>query len=259
MLLKGKNAIVYGGGGWVGGAVAQAFAREGARVFLAGRTRTPLEKVAAAISAAGGTAHVATVDALDECAVGEHAASVIRAAGRIDVSFNAIGTMGSFPAEPITTLGREEYLRPIIIAATGHFLTAQAAARHMVEQGSGTILTLSATAALSKLLLRMPIPVGGFGVACAALEGLTRTLAGELGPAGVRVLCLRSEGIAEQFADPDPVSPRAMIASLVEQEALLRRRPSVQEVANVAAFLASDQAGAITGTVVNVSCGTVVD
>ncbi|HEY3956659.1 MAG TPA: SDR family oxidoreductase [Streptosporangiaceae bacterium] len=259
MLLKDKNAIVYGGGGWVGGSVAQAFAREGARVFLAGRTRSPLEKVAAAITGAGGTADVSTVDALDEEAVGEHAASVIKTAGRIDVSFNAIEIMGNFHAAPMTTLGREDYLRPIMSAATGNFLTARAAATHMVEQGSGTILTLSATAAFSKVALRTPILMGGFGVACAAVEGLTRTLAGELGPAGVRVLCLRSEGIAEQFVDPDPASPRAMIANLVEQEALLRRRPSVDEVANVAAFLASDQAGAMTGTVVNVSCGTVVD
>ena len=259
MLLRDKNAIVYGGGGQVGGAVARAFAREGARVFLAGRTPGPLEKTAAAIAADGGTAETATVDALDEDAVAAHAAAVVATAGSLDVSFNAVSTWGDVQATPMVSLPREDYLRPVMIGATAHFLTARTAARYMVEQGSGTILTLSATGTYSKVALRLPIPMGGFGVACAAVEGLTRALAGEVGPRGVRVVCLRPEGIAEPFEDPDPDSHRATITNVVEQEALLRRRPAVDEVAHVAAFLASDRAGAMTGTVVNVSCGTVVD
>ncbi|MFD0904523.1 SDR family oxidoreductase [Actinomadura sediminis] len=259
MLLKDKNAIVYGGGGHVGGAVARAFAREGARVFLAGRTAAPLERTAAAITAAGGSAETATVDALDEDAVVRHAAAVARSAGSVDVSFNAIGTWGDVQATPMVSLPREDYLRPLMIGVTANFVTARTAARHMAEQGSGAIVTLSATGTLSKAALRIPIPMGGFGVACAAVEGLTRALAGELGTTGVRVVCLRSEGVAEPFDEPDPDSHRATITGLVEQEALLRRRPSVREVADVAAFLASDRAGAMTGTVVNVSCGTVVD
>ncbi|MDL4820244.1 SDR family NAD(P)-dependent oxidoreductase [Actinomadura opuntiae] len=259
MLLQDKNAVVYGGGGRVGGAVARAFAREGARVFLAGRTRAALDKMAAEIAEAGGDAETAEVDALDERAVEEHTAAVAAAAGRIDVSFNAVGTWGDVQATPMVELAAEDYLRPIQIATTAHFLTARAAARRMAAQGSGVILTLSATGTLSKVALRTPIPMGGFGVACAAIEGLTRALAGELGTSGVRVVCLRPEGIAEPFADPDPASHRATITDVVEQEALLRRRPSVREVADVAAFLASDRAGAMTGTVVNVSCGTVVD
>jgi 3-oxoacyl-[acyl-carrier protein] reductase len=86
MLLEHKNAIVYGGGGSVGGAVA----REGAKVFLAGRTRESLEEVAKEIAAAGGVAETAQVDALDEVAVEEHADAVAEKAGKIDVSFNAI-------------------------------------------------------------------------------------------------------------------------------------------------------------------------
>src|SRR4051794_18589259 len=90
MLLGGKSAVIYGAGGSVGAAVATAFAREGARGFLTGRTRAPLDAVAQRIRAAGGTADVATVDALDEAAVVRHAASVVKAAGRLDISINAI-------------------------------------------------------------------------------------------------------------------------------------------------------------------------
>lgn len=90
MLLEGKNALIYGGGGSIGGAVARVFAREGARVFLAGRTLAPLERVAEEIRSSGGVAETAEVDALDERAVDEHADAVAERAGGIDVSFNLI-------------------------------------------------------------------------------------------------------------------------------------------------------------------------
>ena len=90
MLLEGKTAVIYGGGGSIGGAVTRAFAREGASVFLAGRTRARLEDVARAIRSAGGVAETAEVDALDERAVDEHADAVAAHAGGIDISFNLI-------------------------------------------------------------------------------------------------------------------------------------------------------------------------
>ena len=90
MLLEGKNAIIYGAGGGIGGGVARAFAREGARVFLAGRTRESLEAVAKEIAAEGGSAEVAELDALDERAVDEHAREVTEKVGTIDVSINVI-------------------------------------------------------------------------------------------------------------------------------------------------------------------------
>jgi 3-oxoacyl-[acyl-carrier protein] reductase len=88
MLLEGKNAIIYGAGGSIGGQVARTFAGEGARVFLTGRTRDKLEAVAANITAAGGAAEVAQLDALDEQAVDRHADAVAAKAGSLDVSFN---------------------------------------------------------------------------------------------------------------------------------------------------------------------------
>ena len=90
MLLEDNNVVIYGGGGTIGGAVARAFAREGARVFLAGRTLTKLDDVAEEIRSAGGVAETAQVDALDGRAIDEHADAVAASAGGIDVSFNLI-------------------------------------------------------------------------------------------------------------------------------------------------------------------------
>lgn len=101
MLLDGKRAVIYGGGGAIGGAVARAFGREGAHVFLAGRTLATLEAVAADIRAAGGTADCAVVDALDEAAVDAHADAI----GPLDVSLNVID-YGDVQGTPLAGLGR---------------------------------------------------------------------------------------------------------------------------------------------------------
>jgi 3-oxoacyl-[acyl-carrier protein] reductase len=252
MLLESQNAVIYGGGGSVGGAVARTFAREGARVFLAGRTMAALDAVAREIAATGGVAETARVDALDERAVEEHIGAVAAKAGGIDVSFNAIG-LQDVQGIPLVELSREDFSLPIVTGTTTHFLTARAAARRMVERGSGVILTLSASAAP---VASSPEPgrgMGGFGVACAAIEALSRSLAGELGPHGIRVICLRPEGI------PETATMQAETRAQLEGEALLRRLPTLAEVANVAAFMASDQASAMTATIANLTCGTVVD
>jgi 3-oxoacyl-[acyl-carrier protein] reductase len=256
-MLEGKNAVVYGAGGLIGGAIARAFACEGARVFLAGRTLAALEAVAEDITAAGGVAEAAQVDALDEQAVEAHLDAVVAKAGSIDVSFNAIGIRGELQGTPLVELSREDYTAPIAAGTTTHFLTARAAARRMIGQRSGAIILLTATASYSKLALRKSFPLGGFGAACAAIEGLSRSMAGELGPHGIRVNCMRLEGTAELLAaNPDAESEWR---TAIEAEALLRRQTTVADAGNVAAFLASDKAGAVTGTIANVSCGTVID
>ncbi|MBA3491726.1 MAG: SDR family oxidoreductase, partial [Rubrobacteraceae bacterium] len=173
MLLEGKNAVIYGGGGKVGGAVARAFAGEGARVFLVGRTLTMLDEVAEDITSAGGVAETAQVDALDEQAVEEHIGDVVDRAGSVDVSFNAI-SIQDLQLIPLVEMSREDFVRPISTGATTHFLTARAATRRMATQGSGVILTFSASA------VRAFFPgvyVGGFGIACTAIEALTKQLA----------------------------------------------------------------------------------
>lgn len=262
MLLENKNAIVYGAGGSIGGAVARAFAREGANVFLAGHTLAPLDNVAAEISAAGGVAEAAQVDALNQQAIEQHASAVAETAGSIDVSFNAI-SLRDVQGTSLREMSLEDFRLPIMTGTTTHFLTATAAARRMVKQGSGVILTLSASA------VRLPDPVmgpplmGGFGVACAAIEALTHNLAGELGPHGIRVVCLRPEGLPETWqGDREEAKQFADITEfhdLLEGRTLLRRLPTLAEVGNVAAFMASDQASAMTATVANLTCGSVVD
>src|SRR5438876_8036094 len=91
MTLKDKIAVIYGAGGGIGGAVARTFAREGAKVFLTGRRRTTIEPVAKDIVSAGGIAETAEVDALDETVIDKHLQFVMGKAGRVDISFNAIG------------------------------------------------------------------------------------------------------------------------------------------------------------------------
>jgi 3-oxoacyl-[acyl-carrier protein] reductase len=258
MLLENKNAVIYGAGGSVGGAVARAFAREGAHVFLAGRTLAPLEEVAEDIRSAGGVVETAQVDALDERAIEEHADEVVKKAGGINVSFNAI-SIRDVQLIPLVEISREDFMSPIVTGTSTHFLTARAAARHMVRQGSGVILTLSSSA------VRAFVPgvhVGGFGIAGAAIEALTKLLAAELGPRGIRAVCLRLEGIPESWegiSTEDWSAPPAEIETQMKARSLLGRVTTLADVGNAAAFLASDRAGATTGTVLNLTSGTVVD
>ena len=260
MLLDGKTAVVYGAGGSVGGAVAAAFAREGARVFLTGRTRTPLEVVAESVHRAGGTAEVATVDALDEAAVIEHAEAVVEGAGRFDISFNAISV--DHRQVSLAELSVQEIVGPVADRVATHAITARAAARHMTQQGSGVILTFTADAA------RLPYPnIGSFGIACAGVEALTRALAAELGPGGIRVVCLRSMGSSESPGVQgvwdehfgNSTSSSADVNAARAAQTLLRRVPTVAEVGNVAALMASDLASPLTAVVINVTCGEIAD
>jgi len=180
---------------------------------------------------------------------------VAKKVDRIDVVFNAIG-FDSRQGTPLLELALEDFSFPIATWTRAQFLTARSAARRMVTKRSGVILMLSASPA------RMAIPLtGGFGVACAAIEGLSRTLAGELSPQGVRVVCLRPHRIGDTLpmAPEFPKMERESFRELLEGWTLLKRLPTLAEVADTAAFLASDRAGAITGTVANLTCGSSVD
>jgi 3-oxoacyl-[acyl-carrier protein] reductase len=261
MLLENKNAVVYGAGGAVGSAVARAFADEGAKVFLAGRTLGRVEAIAKEISASGRVAELAQVDALDEQAVEEHIGKVAERAGSIDILFNAIG-MQDVQGKPLTEMSLEDFVRPITIATRTQFLTARAVARRMVSQGSGVIMTITAGPAR-----RAISNVGGFDVACAAIEGLWRSFAAELGPYGVRLVVVGSAGSPDTPDVQEVIKLHAKAAgkSLEEVQAdlgsstLLKRLPRVAEVASAATIMASDYASAMTGVIANVTCGYVVD
>ena len=173
MLLKNKNAVIYGAGGSIGGAVALAFAREGAKVFLNGRTKASLDKVAKAIKDTAGIAETTLVDALDEKAVAEYIDNVVSNAGSIDISFNAIG-LEDLQGTPLIEMSLEDFVRPVTISMKTQLITARAAGRYMIKQGSGVILSITATPAGKAYPL-----VGGFGPACSAIEGFSRNLAAE--------------------------------------------------------------------------------
>jgi NAD(P)-dependent dehydrogenase (short-subunit alcohol dehydrogenase family) len=259
MMLEDKVAVIYGAGGGIGGAVADAFAREGAKLFLTGRRLAPVETVARDIA----SAEAAEVDALDERAVDAHLQSVIDKAGRVDISFNAVGIPDTdIVGVPLVELDVDHFSLPITTYATSYFLTARLAARRMIANRSGVIMTVTA------LLSRTGVPlVGGYGPAQAAKEALTRSLSAELAPHGIRVVGLRPQGMPETDSIKEAFEPRAKATGMTWeqfQEFLAsrthpRRLMTLAEMADVAAFMASDKASGMTGTTVNLTMGSLDD
>jgi len=244
MLLQDKTAIVYGAAGPVGAAVAGAFAREGARVVLAGRTQQTLVKVAGQIRDAGGAAQTAVVDVTDTAAMRAHAAEVAAASGGIDIVFNATSN-DDLQGIPLLDMDLSDFARPVSKAIAAHFTIATVTARHMLGR-AGVILAMGGG--------REAIPLlGGSHVAWSALAGLCRQLAAELGPRGIRVAWLLSPGSPDpRAATPGDGDPHA-------DGTLIGRRPSYQEVANAAVFAASDWAATMTAAEVNLTGGAVID
>jgi NAD(P)-dependent dehydrogenase (short-subunit alcohol dehydrogenase family) len=263
MLLENKNAVIYGAAGAVGSAVASVFAHEGARVFLTGRNLYALNSIAEEIRAAGGVAETADVDALNEQAVTSHLDGVVEKASTLDISFNAIGIkQNGIQGTPLTELTLENFAWPINTYTQGHFLTARAAARHMIPQKSGVILMHTPEPA------RLGIPlVGGMSPAWAAMEALNRAFSAEWAPYGVRAVCLRTTGMEETpeidvvyglHAKAYGITAKEFAATLVGNSHR-KRATGLAELAQVAAFVASDRAAAMSGTVANLTGGTIVD
>lgn len=253
-MLQNKNAIIYGAGGSLGGAIAKALATAGATVFLTGRNLTPLQIVADEIVAAGGKAETAIVDAMDEQAVNQHINKVLEKAGTIDISYNAID-LQVIQGMPLIEMNVADFTRPVGIAMHTHFITATAAAKAMIKHGPGVILSLTAT----------PAGIGypntaGFAPACAAIENFMRNLAGEVGIYGIRVVNMRSAGSPDSkvFSDAVKSQPEVMAKVLrsMEDDTMLKRQPVMQDIANTAVFLASSLAAGITGVTVDITCGT---
>jgi NAD(P)-dependent dehydrogenase (short-subunit alcohol dehydrogenase family) len=262
-MLKDKVAVVYGAGGSIGGAVARAFAAEGATVFLTGRRSASVEVVAKGIASAGGKAEAAEVDALDGQAIDDHLQYAIDKAGRVDISFNAVGIPNkSILGVPLTDLDVGQFSLPITSYVTSYFLTARLAARRMVARNSGVIMSVTA------LHSRTGIPlVGGYGPAMAAKESLTRSLSAELAPQGIRVVGLRPQAMPETPTIRDGFEPRAKATGLTWEQwqdflaakTHARRLMTLEELANAAVFLASDRASGMTGTTVNLTMGSLDD
>jgi NAD(P)-dependent dehydrogenase (short-subunit alcohol dehydrogenase family) len=265
LLLQNRTAVIYGGGGAIGGAMARVFAREGARVFIAGRTQEKLDAVAADIAAAGGSAETAHVDVFDQPAVEKHAADVAARADGIDIAVNAVSVMHD-QGTMLADLSLDEFMRPIDGFLRTLFITSKAVAQHMGGDRPGVILTLSEPG--SKLAVG---GILGHSVSSAGKEAFSRVLAAELAPRNIRVICLRPHAIIDAPASgsytKELFKPMATAGDQsvpewldgLAQGTILKRLPTLSEVAETAAFLASDRAGAMTGTVANLTSGALVD
>lgn len=261
MLLEGRTALVYGGSGAVGGAVAKAFAREGARVFLAARRAELLEAVATDIRDAGGKAEVAPVDTSDKDAVEAHLAGIVKGAGPIKVMFNGV-EWGDTQGQHVVDMELERFIRPVRQGLTNWFHTGTAVAKHMGENGGGSIVGITANAG------RQAFPfTGGFGVACAAVEHFLRMLAVENGPMGVRVNWVRSPGSPDAPGVREAWMLRAdewkmsfdEVHALFAKDTPLRYMTPLAEIANAAVMLASDYTRGMTATMANATGGAQVD
>jgi NAD(P)-dependent dehydrogenase (short-subunit alcohol dehydrogenase family) len=239
MLLENKNAVIYGAGGAIGGAVARAFAREGAKVFIAGRTLATLDKVAEDTRSAGGAAETAQVDALDERTLDRYVDAVAEKAGGIDISFNLI-SYEDVQGTPLAEMPLEDFERPIMTAVRTQFLTSRAAARHMIGQGSGVILTFGGAGGRDPIRDYhsggFQVYLGGFQVALGAIDILRRQLAVELGPHGIRVVTLHSGGVPETTRE----DWREAITQSFIDTSMLKRVETLEDIGNVAALAASD-------------------
>jgi len=260
-MLKNKVAVIYGAGGAIGGAVARAFAAEGAALFLTGHRRASVDVVAKDVVSADGSAEAAEVDALDEQAVDRHLRSVIDQRGRVDISFNAIGIPNTrILGVPLAELDAEQFSLPITRYTTSYFLTARLAARRMIANKSGVIMTVTAIPARTGTPLN-----GGYGSALAAKEALTRDLSVELAPEGIRVVNLRPHGMPETpmieglHEIKAPKITYEQFKEYLSGMSHSKRVMKLIELTNLAVFMASDKASGMTGTTVNLTMGSVAD
>lgn len=266
LMLDNKNAVIYGGGGAIGGAIARVFAREGARIFLAGRTQSKLDAVASDIAAAGGAVETTQLDVLNPQAVDAHAQAIAASAGHLDIAVNAVSIMHD-QGKVLAELSLDEFMHPIEGFLRASFITSQAAARHMGGDRPGVIIFLSEPGA--KLTVS---GILGHGVSAAGKETFSRLLAAELAPSNIRVVDIRPHAVSDApeadsytkelfkpFAAAGGQTVRQFLDNGMAQATLLNRLPTLSDVAETAAFLASDRAGVITGTVVNLTGGAISD
>jgi NAD(P)-dependent dehydrogenase (short-subunit alcohol dehydrogenase family) len=260
--LKNKIAVIYGDGG-VGGAVARAFAKEGAHVYLTGRTLSKLAVIAKEISADGGSIETAQLDALEEEKVEEHLREVMNKAGKIDISFNAVGLpQTGHQGTAFTALTLENYLHPITYYSQSHFITAKAAAKIMVQQGQGVILMNTPSPS------RISVPfMGGMPATWSAVEALSRTISAECGPQGVRSVCILTSAMPDTPLIDEVYGLHAKAHGIAHQQfhaamesrTHTRRLTSIQDLAAAAVFVASDDGRSITGSILNLTAGLVIN
>lgn len=263
-ILKGKLAVVFGAGGSIGSAVAREFAREGAEVFLAGRTKSSVEAVAKEIAANGGRVNAATIDTSDDAAVNQYIDGIVKQAGRIDIILDAAGPLAKEygNGKLAVDLPIEEFMVPLETMLRSRFITARAAARHMVKQRSGVIIFVTGSPA------RPHVPgATAIGAAFGAIENLTANLAFEVSPFGVRVVCVRTLANVDSRSIQDTTAFIAGQLNITQDQAIanvaqssfLKLPATVRDTANAAVLIASDRGRMLTGTVVNATAGAALD
>jgi 3-oxoacyl-[acyl-carrier protein] reductase len=238
-LLDGKHAVIYGAG-VIGSAVARAFAREGAKVHLAGRNLETLQPLAEEIGA-----DTTVVDVTDAASVEAFADSL----DRIDISFNLVGA-DDVQGTPLAEMDVEDFMQPISKLVRSQFLTAKAAARKMTD--GGVILFFGGSGDPLR-----DYSIGGFQIALEAVEALRKQLASELGKQGIRTVSIRTGGIIDSIP-PDFEGAESLVEGL-EAMTLTGRGARLEDLGDVAAFVASDKARTMTAATVNVSAGALID
>lgn len=260
--LENKVAVIYSDGP-IGSAMAKTFANEGAKVFLTGRTLEKLDAIANEIKSKGGIVETTKLDALDEKAVEKHISEIVKDAGKIDISFNAIGIPpNGIHGTPLTELSVESFLLPITTHMKSHFITTKAAITRMVKQGTGVILMHTPNATH-----KSPPFAGGLVPAWSAMEALCRSISVECGQYGVRSVCLLTTGIPETpvIQEVWEIHRKANGITLEEFNALMegathrKRLTTLKELTSAAVFVSSDEGTAITGTIFNLTAGMVVE
>ncbi|MFL6051405.1 MAG: SDR family NAD(P)-dependent oxidoreductase [Actinoallomurus sp.] len=245
--LAGKVVVITGGSRGIGARTARAFAAQGAKVCVVGRDKDALARVVTGIAKDGGTAIDVAADVTDSAALDAVRGEVESRLGRIDVLAAFAGGQGfPVPAEELT----EERWREVLESdLTSAFLTIRTFLPGMLDRGRGSILTMSSAAG------RQPSQANlAYGVANAGLVMLTRQLATDLGPRGIRVNCIAPSAIATEKVEARmPAEVREKVAAMHP----LRRIGTTDDVAQTALFLASEAASWLTGLTIDVAGGRI--
>jgi 3-oxoacyl-[acyl-carrier protein] reductase len=263
-ILEGKRAVVFGASGSIGAAVAKELAKEGAEVFLAGRTKSSLDEIVKQIAAAGGKARADVIDTHDDAAVNRYIDGIVKQSGKLDIVLDAAGPLAKDygNGKNAVDLPVEEFMVPLSTMVRSRFITARAAARYMVEQHSGVIIFVTGSPA------RAHVPgATAIGAAFGAIENLTANLAFEVSPFGVRVVCLRTLANIDSRSIQDTMEMMARQRNVPEDQAMghiaqsnfLKVFATVQDTANAVVLIASDRARMLTGTVFNATAGAALD
>ena len=255
MKLEGKVAIVTGGGGGIGKAIALRYTREGAAVVVAGPTKEKIDAVEKEILDSGGRAQAVHTDVAEEADVERMVKATLSNYGQIDILVNNAGVAG--PTALVSDVTREDWDRTFAINLTGAFLCAKHVLPYLMERRRGCILNITSIAGLQAYAYRSPYCASKWG-----MIGLTQTLAQEAGQYGVTANAIapgpvrgpRIEYVIRNRAEQMKLPYEEVVRQYVEPTAL-KRMVEEEDIAAMAVFLASDEGANITGETLNISAG----